>query len=190
MQGAHDAPVHAIVDMHMPPSPVAPGDVRLAGLEGMRGVAALFVVLHHCWLMSYTGFPANNGPWWTGLLVYGHFAVAIFIVLSGFSLAVAPARRGWQVGNLGRFAHRRIWRILPPYWPALIFSLLVAWAIVPQPGEAKPTLRSVVVFGSLVAGRRRLARARTAPSGRSPSRRSCTCCFPSWCSWSCASARA
>ena len=27
-----------------------------------------------------------------------------------------------------RFAHRRAWRILPPYWAALAFSLLIAWS--------------------------------------------------------------
>ena len=37
-----------------------------------------------------------------------------------------------------RFAHRRAWRILPPYWAALVFSLLIAWFVVPQPGEAVP----------------------------------------------------
>ncbi len=67
---------------------------RLHGLDGIRGVAALFVVLHHCWLLSFPGYPSNTGPWWLGWLVYGHFAVVVFIVLSGFSLAIAPARSG------------------------------------------------------------------------------------------------
>ena len=48
---------------------------RLHGLDGIRGVAALFVVLHHCWLLSFPGYPSNTGPWWLGWLVYGHFAV-------------------------------------------------------------------------------------------------------------------
>lgn len=123
---------------------------RLVGLDGIRGLAALFVVLHHCWLISFPGFPANTGPAWTGFLVYGHLAVVVFIVLSGFSLAVAPARNGWRPGDLRRFAHRRAWRILPPYWPALLFSLVIAWTIVPQPGQGEPTAKSVVVFGLLL----------------------------------------
>ena len=49
-----------------------------------------------------------------------------------------------------RFAHRRAWRILPPYWAALTFSLLIAWFVVPQPGEAVPGLKSIVVNGLLV----------------------------------------
>ncbi len=123
---------------------------RLAGLDGIRGLAALFVVLHHCWLLSFPGFPANNGPFWAGWLIYGHLAVVVFIVLSGFSLAVAPARSGWRLDSLRRFAHRRAWRILPPYWPALLFSLVVAWTLVGQPGVGAPTGKSVVVYGLLL----------------------------------------
>ncbi|WP_433499346.1 acyltransferase family protein [Sphaerimonospora sp. CA-214678] len=123
---------------------------RLAGLDGIRGLAALFVVLHHCRLTSFPGFPYDTGPGWLSWLLYGHFAVVLFIVLSGFSLAVSPARSGWRVGGLRRFAARRAWRILPPYWGALAFSLAVAWTLVPQPGEGAPTLRSVVLYGLLL----------------------------------------
>lgn len=123
---------------------------RLVGLDGMRGLAALFVVLHHSWLSSFPGFPANNGPWWTGWLVYGHLAVVVFIVLSGFSLAVAPARAGWRLDDLRQFARRRARRILPPYWPALLLSCVVAWTLVPQPGEGPPTVKSVLVYGLLL----------------------------------------
>ncbi len=119
-------------------------------MDGIRGLAALFVVLHHCRLTSFPGFPYDTGPGWLSWLLYGHFAVVIFIVLSGFSLAVSPARSGWRVGGLRRFAVRRAWRILPPYWGALAFSLAVAWTLVPQPGEGVPTLRSVVLYGLLL----------------------------------------
>ena len=123
---------------------------RLIGLDGIRGLAALFVVLHHCYLLSFPGYPASTGPFWASWLIYGHFAVAVFIVLSGFSLAVAPARAGWRLDSPRRFFHRRAWRILPTYWPALVLSLLVAWTLAPQPGESAPTAKSVVVNGLLV----------------------------------------
>jgi len=123
---------------------------RLAGLDGIRGIAALFVMLHHCWLLSFPGYPADTGPGWAGWLLYGHFAVVVFIVLSGFSLAVSPARSGWRLGGVGRFARRRAWRILPPYWAALALSLVIAWTVIPQPGEGEPTALSVLVYGLLV----------------------------------------
>src|SRR3954447_701965 len=125
-------------------------DRRVVGLDGLRGLAALFVVLHHCYLMSYPGYPVNTGPSWLSWLLYGHLAVVVFIALSGFSLAVAPARRGWRLGGKARFAHRRAWRILPPYWAALIFSVIMAWAVAPQPGSPPPDGKAVAVYGLLL----------------------------------------
>ena len=71
-------------------------------------------------------------------------------MLSGFSLALSPARHGWRLDAIGRFAERRARRILPPYWAALAFSLAVAWLIVPQPGNGVPDAKSVFVNGLLV----------------------------------------
>ncbi|MGW0808389.1 acyltransferase family protein [Nonomuraea sp. NPDC002799] len=123
---------------------------RLAGLDGIRGLAALFVVFHHLWLLSFPGFPRDTGPGWASWMLYGHFAVVVFIVLSGFSLAISPARAGWRLGSLSRFAQRRAWRILPPYWAAVAISLVIAWTLVPQPGEGVPTGKSVLIYGLLL----------------------------------------
>jgi peptidoglycan/LPS O-acetylase OafA/YrhL len=123
---------------------------RVPGLDGLRGFAALYVVVHHCWLLSFRGYPANTGPFWVGWLVYGRLAVVFFLTLSGFSLALSPAVRGWRLGGAGRFARRRAWRILPPYWAALGFSLLVAWLVTPMPHSGPPTGASVWVYGLLL----------------------------------------
>ncbi len=124
--------------------------MRVVGLDGIRGLAALFVVIHHCYLSSFPGYPRTTGPWWTEWMIYGHLAVVVFIVLSGFSLTIAPTRHGWRLNGLGRYTHRRAWRILSAYWPALVFSMVMAWAFVPQPGEGAPTARSAVVYGLLI----------------------------------------
>jgi peptidoglycan/LPS O-acetylase OafA/YrhL len=123
---------------------------RVAGLDGIRGLAALFVVVNHVFLRAFPGYPVDRAPVWAGVFIYGRFAVVVFIVLSGFSLALAPARRGWRLDGIGRFAARRAWRILPPYWAALAFSLAVAWLVVPPPGQGAPDAKSVVVNGLLV----------------------------------------
>jgi peptidoglycan/LPS O-acetylase OafA/YrhL len=123
---------------------------RLSGLDGVRGLAALFVVLNHLYERAFPGYPRTTAPWWAAPFIYGRFAVLVFIVLSGFSLAYAPARTGWRLGGLGEFARRRAWRILPPYWAALSLSLAAAWLLVRQPGEATPTGQSVLVNGLLV----------------------------------------
>src|SRR3954451_756297 len=129
--------------------PVAPRQ-RLAGLDGVRGLAALFVVVNHVFLRAFPGYPVDRAPFWAAWFIYGRFAVVVFIVLSGFSLALSPARHGWRLDGGSRFAHRRAWRILPPYWAALAFSLAVAWLVVPPPGQGRPDAKSVVVNGLLV----------------------------------------
>jgi peptidoglycan/LPS O-acetylase OafA/YrhL len=123
---------------------------RLAGLDGVRGLAALFVVVNHVFLRAFPGYPVDRAPFWAAWFIYGRFAVVVFIVLSGFSLALSPARDGWRLDGLSRFAHRRIRRILPAYWAALAFSLAVAWLVVPPPGQGSPDVKSVVVNGLFV----------------------------------------
>jgi peptidoglycan/LPS O-acetylase OafA/YrhL len=123
---------------------------RLVGLDGIRGLAALYVVVNHVFLRAFPGYPADHAPFWAAWLIYGRFAVVVFIVLSGFSLALSPARHGWRLDAVSGFAQRRMRRILPPYWAALAFSLAVAWLIVPQPGHGVPDVTSVFANGLLV----------------------------------------
>jgi peptidoglycan/LPS O-acetylase OafA/YrhL len=127
------------------------GQNRVLWLDGIRGAAALFVVLHHIWLTAWPSFPHNTGPWWLGWLLYGHMAVAVFIVVSGFSLALVPLSNGNRLpGGVRRFVRRRAWRILPPYWAALILSVIVtAWLLRPGLQEAA-IAKSFVVHGVLV----------------------------------------
>jgi peptidoglycan/LPS O-acetylase OafA/YrhL len=123
---------------------------RVAGLDGIRGLAALYVVLYHIFLRAWPGYPgANHAPFWAVWLSYGRGAVAIFIALSGFSLGLSPARSGWRLKSVATYAHRRAWRILPPYWAALGFSLLMTWYVLAQPGWALPNGKSVLVYGLL-----------------------------------------
>jgi peptidoglycan/LPS O-acetylase OafA/YrhL len=106
--------------------------IRLPYLDGLRALAAAYVVMFHAVL----GF---GGPNLSGIgrvlrraLAFGHEAVAVFIVLSGYCLTLPllskqPLRLELA---LGRFARRRAMRILPPYFAALGLSLLLM-AVVP-----------------------------------------------------------
>ena len=100
---------------------------RVVGLDGIRGLAALFVVLNHIFERAWPGYPANRAPFWAAWMTYGRFAVLMFIALSGFSLGLGPARSRWRFKSIATYAHRRAWRILPPYWAALGFSLVMTW---------------------------------------------------------------
>jgi peptidoglycan/LPS O-acetylase OafA/YrhL len=127
-----------------------PARPRLAGLDGIRGLAALFVVGYHIFLRAFPGDQAGKAPFWAQGLRFGRFAVVVFIVLSGFSLSVGAARAGWRLGGIRTFGRRRAWRILPPYWAALVFSLLMTWFVLAQPGFGLPTVKSVAVNGLLI----------------------------------------
>jgi len=123
---------------------------RIVGLDGIRGLAALYVVLYHIFLRSWPGGAAADAPFWAVWLDSGRTAVIVFITLSGFSLAIGPARSGWRFPSIAEYARRRAWRILPPYWAALGFSLVMVWFVLAQPGWAVPDGKSVVVYGLLV----------------------------------------
>jgi peptidoglycan/LPS O-acetylase OafA/YrhL len=140
------------VSNHSPAPPVcrSVNGKRVAGLDGLRGLCAVYVLLFHCWAYTYRGFPRYRGPDWLSWLGFGRLAVVFFLVLSGFSLALTAARTDWQLGSLARYARRRAWRILPAYWAALAFSLIIAWAVVRQPHSAVPDGKSVVVYTLLL----------------------------------------
>jgi peptidoglycan/LPS O-acetylase OafA/YrhL len=129
----------------------ATGPGRVVGLDGIRGLAALYVVVYHIFLRAWPGYPAaSHAPFWAALLSHGRGAVAMFIALSGFSLGLGPARSGWRFKSIRTYAHRRAWRILPPYWAALAFSLVMTWYVIAQPFQPVPTGKSVVAYGLFV----------------------------------------
>lgn len=134
----------------VPASARMPQPGRVAGLDGIRGLAALFVVMNHIFLRAWPGYPVDHAPFWAAAFIDGRFAVIVFIAVSGFSLGLAPARSGWRLDSVATFAHRRAWRILPPYWAALGFSLLMTWYVLAQPGWTSPDAKSVVAYGLLV----------------------------------------
>lgn len=97
---------------------------HLLYLEGLRGAAALYVVMHHA-MLRYGLKPISLGQ---KLLIagfnHGHYAVNLFIVISGFSLMLPSIRKEYELDTID-FYKRRIRRILPPYYFALIFSALM-----------------------------------------------------------------
>lgn len=120
---------------------------QVLGLDGLRGLAALYVVLFHCWLYTFPGYPNSSAPRVLDVLMFGRLAVVFFLVLSGFSLAISPARHGWRSGGVAQFLRRRAWRILPPYWAALAMSLVVSLYVVPASHYGPPDGSSILVYG-------------------------------------------
>lgn len=119
-------------------NPAARADAYLPAITGLRGVAAVWVLLFHLYDLSHRadiGFGAfNPAPWLTS----GYLGVDLFFVLSGFLLAPAfiePARRAQGVWPFWR---NRLRRVLPALWVQLVILLAIAviWgAGLPPPGE-------------------------------------------------------
>jgi len=97
---------------------------RLIALDGLRGIAALVVVVFHYSVGYGAPLPGQAGPeilW--HLLWEGPAAVSLFFVLSGFVLSYGYLRQGSQQPlSLRSFYLARIIRILMPYALAFLIS--------------------------------------------------------------------
>lgn len=112
---------------------------HLLFLDGIRGLAAFYVVLFHAYGAVHwprTEEALADYGWATGWLANARFAVIVFIVLSGYCLMLPVARtEGLELrGGFVGFIKRRAWRILPPYYAAMAICLaIIAW--VPGMGQ-------------------------------------------------------
>lgn len=108
--------------------------------DGIRAIAAIGVALFHTY--TYTGFSEQNQqlPAFFKVLNLGDFAVAVFIVLSGFvlMLPVAATPDLSLRGGQRAFLKRRARRILPPYYAAIV-GYLVLILLVPGLNEETGT---------------------------------------------------
>lgn len=106
-------------------------------LDTIRALAALYVVIHHSVLQYYNDrfYPFKSiadyhyslpKTYFLNFFMYGNYAVDLFIVVSGFSLMLSVSKNNFQIrGGSRTFFTRRLIRILPPYYLAMIFSLLL-----------------------------------------------------------------
>lgn len=91
-------------------------DNRMDGLDALRGIAALGVVVVHSLFM----FPIGPSvPSWIGLLVLG---VPLFFVISAFSMSAAYIGGLHSRAALRRYGLRRLFRIVP-----LFYVFLIVW---------------------------------------------------------------
>ena len=134
---------------------------RLLALEGLRGIAAIVVVIYHVllifWCYTIYGPVGNNGImnmhlednlFANPLTVFfsGPFAVAIFFVLSGFVLSIGFFTTG-KVEIVKKLAAKRYLRLMLP----ALASVMIAWIILTlgfsHNSQALPLTHSVWLEG-------------------------------------------
>ena len=113
-----------------PPAPAEAAKTRYYLIDGLRGIAALLVMLHHFYnetAESIRGAVATVLPrpieW---VIERGAAGVDIFFIISGFVIALSVGRSRVTPRYFGNFALRRSLRLDPPYWTAIVLSLAIA----------------------------------------------------------------
>jgi peptidoglycan/LPS O-acetylase OafA/YrhL len=115
---------------------------RAAGLDGLRGLAALSVVCFHVWLYR---FPDPTHVRRTAPLDYAlsdfRLGLILFFVLSGFLLyrgfaRAALSRQGFVDVRL--YLKRRAARVVPAYYLAMLGTFALLWGARGTPGVRLP----------------------------------------------------
>ncbi len=106
----------------------------IPALDGLRAVAVVLVVAHHCLV-----------PWFLG----GYVGVDVFFVLSGYLITSILIRDQGPAGNLrlGNFYARRLLRL----YPALVLFLVTYLVIAPKIWPDTPHIRDALFAGLYVS---------------------------------------
>jgi peptidoglycan/LPS O-acetylase OafA/YrhL len=94
---------------------------RLAFLDALRGLAAVYVVLFHVMAMPVPALA--TGPVLGAVLAMGGTGVALFFIISAFSLAYTMPRHARAPRPLLSFYLHRVFRIAPLFFVLLAFSI-------------------------------------------------------------------
>lgn len=93
--------------------------------DGLRAVGFLFVITAHVPVVPFFG------------LLQGWAAVWIFLVMSGYLIAMLLMREEQRFGRIafGPFMVKRVARIVPAYYAAILIYFLACWLIEPAAGD-------------------------------------------------------
>ncbi len=107
-----------------------PSKPRYEILDGLRGVAAIIVVLFHLTETYFEGQPVIQP------LNHGYLAVDFFYVLSGFVVGYAYDDR-WNKMTTGQFFKRRLVRLHPMLMFGMLFGALMFYFQGDFPGGSR-----------------------------------------------------
>ena len=126
----------------------------IASLTGLRGIAAILVVLYH-YEALHPGIRLDLAVPLIGSILqfplgFGFAGVDIFFVLSGFLLTLPFARAalsGKQGPQLSRYFKRRFLRVFPAYYAQLIIILVIGgWFLAWTPQTAASFVAHLLMF--------------------------------------------
>ena len=133
-----------------------PSASRLAFADGLRGLAAFWVVLYHASEGGHLTQLKAALPQAVADLVFnfGHLGVPVFFVLSGFVMAFTVQSETVDRAFAFRFVLRRLVRLTPPYWTsiALVVGLLAVKARALHTGAAQPDAGVVLANATYLQG--------------------------------------
>lgn len=155
----------------------SPQSSRMPALDGLRGVVAVVVVVHHLLLVlpavsdlvdvDGTGAvdaSAWSAQWWLTrtplrLVWAGSEAVLLFFVLSGLVLTL-PVLRGWSRRDWFAYYPRRLVRLYLPVWASVVLALGPALLVTRDEGAESgwlaihrpPSLRALFFDTTLLFG--------------------------------------
>lgn len=117
----------------------------LEGIQALRAIAALLVVLHHALEESMAAAVPFSPDWFT---TFGAAGVDIFFVISGFIMLYVSFPDGRAAASPLSFLIKRITRIYPFYWfcIALVLVLWTAGFYRSLQLDADTLIRSILLF--------------------------------------------
>src|SRR5712691_1793156 len=105
----------------------APEKNRFAELDGLRSIAALWVVVYHFvgrpnayWLKDNPEFAALITPW--NINLQGLYAVDLFFIISGFVIFMTIRRSNTVLD----FVISRAARLYPAFWVCVLVTTVIA----------------------------------------------------------------
>lgn len=98
---------------------------RIIALDALRCIAALIVLAQHFRLVFELSWP----EWLTKGVFDSKAAVMLFFVLSGYVLALSLLGKAPSLGAYVKFGIRRVLRLFPVYWAALVLAFVVLFAV-------------------------------------------------------------
>lgn len=104
------------------------GHSRIPALDGVRGIATLTVLTGH-----FMFYDVYHEQWWWAIAHAGWLGVDLFFVLSGFLITGILLNKKGRPDYFRDFYRRRILRIFPLYYFALILSVVAIVFIDQQP---------------------------------------------------------